>query len=131
MNVTCVGPSREQGQPRAAVILVVEDEVLVRLWVADELRDRGFTVLEAANADEARDILKTVLSVELVLTDRSMPGAMNGSGLVTWVKAQRPEVKTILASSQRGVDAVDAFLEKPFTAETLNHLIHVLLVDGT
>jgi two-component system, response regulator PdtaR len=129
MNMTCVGASRDQ--PRAAAILVVEDEVLVRLWVADELRDRGFTVLEAANADEARDILKSSSTVQLVLTDRSMPGAMNGSGLVAWVKAQRPEVKTILASSQRGVDAADAFLEKPFTAETLNHLVSVLLINGT
>ncbi|RYE54280.1 MAG: response regulator, partial [Hyphomicrobiales bacterium] len=59
-------------------VLVVEDEALVRIDIADQLSDAGFDVLEAANAAEAIDLLEKNPSIRLVFTDIDMPGSMDG-----------------------------------------------------
>src|SRR5262245_62435762 len=65
-------PSKNARRP--LTILVVEDEVLVRLMIADELRQAGFVVLEAVNADEAMVVLSGPEAVDLLFTDVRMPG---------------------------------------------------------
>jgi CheY-like chemotaxis protein len=60
--------------------LLVEDEVLIRMMLADELRGRGFNVLEAQNADEALTLLQSGVPVGLVLTDVQLPGSLDGIG---------------------------------------------------
>ena len=65
---------------RDPAILVVEDEVLIRISVSDFLRSEGFTVIEAGNAREALSVLRTHAHVALVLTDINMSGAMEGLG---------------------------------------------------
>lgn len=62
-------------KPERPTVLVVEDEVLIRLLIADELRNQGIHVLEASNADEALTILESELSIEVLFTDIRMPGA--------------------------------------------------------
>ena len=64
-------------------VLVVEDEVLVRLMMADELRGRGFAVMEAANVDEALAILESSSRVDLILTDVQVPGPHGWLGVGT------------------------------------------------
>ncbi len=71
----------QEARTDARRIRVVEDEVSVRLMMADELRSKGFAVVEAANVEEALAILESSTRVGLVLTDLQMPGAMDGLGL--------------------------------------------------
>ena len=81
-------------------ILIVEDEVLVRMPIAQYLRDCGYKVIEAANADEAITVLshkETV--VDVVFTDIEMPGALGGFGLAKWVREHRHGVDVILAGT--------------------------------
>src|SRR3984893_8424442 len=63
------------------VVLIVEDEHLVRVTSADLLAEAGFEVLEAANADEALRILEATPVVRVVFTDVEMPGSLDGLGL--------------------------------------------------
>jgi two-component system, response regulator PdtaR len=64
-----------------STILVVEDQIITRVAVAEELRDHGYKVIEAGTADEALGILRAAIPVDVVLTDLEMPGSLNGSGL--------------------------------------------------
>ncbi len=81
-------------------ILVVEDEVLIRLDVADFLRDNGFQVVEAANVAEALAVLSSAMRIALVFTDVQMPGSMDGLDLARWIRANRPDVPVIVTSGQ-------------------------------
>ena len=80
-------------------VLLVEDEVLIRLMVADELRGQGLQVLEASNADEAIAILESSLPVHLLFTDVRMPGPIDGIALAKLAQARFPQLKLIIASS--------------------------------
>ena len=82
------------------VVLVVEDEILIRVVIADYLRSCGYRVIEAASADEAIVILQhTELEVDVVFSDIEMPGSMDGFELSKWLRANRPGVDVILAGS--------------------------------
>jgi CheY-like chemotaxis protein len=64
------------------VILIVEDEALVRLSAVGMLEDAGFRMIEAVNGDEALELLEADSDVQLLFTDINMPGAINGLALV-------------------------------------------------
>ena len=107
---------------KAPIVLVVEDEALVRVVIADMLQENGFKVLEAANANEAIEIIeKTDLEIDLVFTDVRMPGRMDGFGLVKWIQNSRPTVPVIVASGDIGqandskrLELGDMFVLKPY-----------------
>jgi DNA-binding response OmpR family regulator len=127
--VSCASPLDEPA-PACATILLVEDEVLVRALVADRLRAQGYTVVEAANADEAVAVLGSV-RVGLVLTDIEMPGTLDGVGLARLVRTNHPEVKVILGSG-RAIDgrahaSADDFAAKPYDFDRLLRRIATLL----
>jgi CheY-like chemotaxis protein len=129
LNPAC----RIDGPPRSearTTILVVEDEALVRLMVADELRASGFTVVEAVNADEALQVLGSV-DVDLVFTDIRMQGEFDGIELAVIVQGRYPAVKIVLTSAHLGRDSVpakvDGFLDKPYAIADLVNLIKRLL----
>jgi CheY-like chemotaxis protein len=84
--------------PQAETILVVEDQVLIRLEVADYLRECGYRVLEAADASEAIAVMQTDRRIDLVFSDVQMPGPMDGFGLSQWVRTNQPVIKVILTS---------------------------------
>ena len=90
-------PSRDE-QQTSSIILVVEDEVLVRMMIADELRNAGYTVLEASNADEALEVLRHTSEVALVFTDLRMPGSMDGMKFAGFVRSEYPVLKIVLTS---------------------------------
>jgi CheY-like chemotaxis protein len=102
---------------------VVEDEVLVRLAVADYLRRCGYRVLEAGSGDEAPVILGTGEAVELVFSDVRMPGATDGFGLARWVREHRPGVDVILTSgmARKAEKAGDLCGHGPLLAKPYNH----------
>ena len=84
---------------QAATILVVEDEVVTRLVISEYLRECGYKVHEAANADEAIAVLGAPeILVDIVFSDVRMPGAMDGFGLAQWVRTNRPGIKVVLTS---------------------------------
>ncbi len=81
----------------APVVLIVEDDVLLRLTIAGSLRDAGFEVLEAANAAEAVQVLKCI-PVDALFSDIDMPGRMDGFALAQWVHQRELNVRIILTS---------------------------------
>jgi CheY-like chemotaxis protein len=71
-------------------ILVVEDEILIRMWLADELREAGYRVIETISADEALAVLRGGTYVDLTLTDVQMPGSMDGHALAHAIRSEFP-----------------------------------------
>lgn len=121
--------------PRAGdrpVILLVEDEVLVRMDMAWQLRSDGMAVIEATNADEAMAVLDSGAPIELMVTDVRMPGTIDGLGLSRLVRARFPQMKVVVVSgddltlSGNG-QVADAFVRKPHDAGDLTRLIRKLL----
>jgi DNA-binding response OmpR family regulator len=113
--------SGEQSAKAGETVLVVEDEVLLRLSIAAYLRDCGYQVIEAADAEEAMLVLKQPdLDIDVLLTDIEMPGAMDGFGLAQWTRANRPGLDVILAgTAPRAVNAAanlceDGPMPKPY-----------------
>lgn len=105
------------------VILVVEDEPLIRLFAAETLRDEGFTVYEAADAREALEVMEDHQEVEVVFTDIDMPG-MDGVALADEIHRRRPAVRCLLTSGRaRRVASNDAFLPKPYSPGRLGAAI--------
>jgi CheY-like chemotaxis protein len=86
----------EPGQTHT--VLIVEDEVLVRLVLAEQLRDCGYRVLEAGNAVEAIAVLEADIGVDVLFTDVQMPGPQDGFGLVRWTRQHRPHIEVIVTS---------------------------------
>jgi CheY-like chemotaxis protein len=132
-------PSREidpDMRPPVQTVLVVDDDVLIRLSIAGYLRECGFTVLEADGPVEAITILEAQVDVDLVFSDVQMPGEMDGFGLARWVRSHRPGVKVILTSGvAKASNAAaelcehDAFLEKPYHEQQVADHIHALLAS--
>lgn len=103
------------------VVLVVEDEPLVRMSAAEALRDEGFTVYEAADASEALEVMEDHHEVGVVFTDIDMPG-MNGLELADEIHRRRPAVRCLLTSGRR-LPANDPFLPKPYNLGRLGEAI--------
>ena len=103
-------------------IMVVEDEVLVRLWIAEELRSRALRVIEANNAEEALRVLQCVQGVDLVITGIRMPGVVDGVTFARFVKREYG-LPVILASAHYEAAlpgrVADAFFAKPYNADQL------------
>ncbi len=99
-------------------ILVVEDEVLVRLDIAGYLRSKDFTVLEAGNAHEAMQLLNADPNIDLVFSDVSMPGNLNGIELARWIRAERNRVRVLLTSGTANniqiASRENVVVEKPY-----------------
>ena len=118
------------GEPHRPVILLVEDEVLVRLTTAEILRDEGYDVLEAVDASEALAILATGHPLELVLTDIRMPGDMDGIELTSTIRTRRPYVPIVILSSHLADGTkheADRFLVKPYQTDQLLQTVNELV----
>lgn len=119
----------QNGPAEPPRVLVVEDEVLIRLATSDELRDAGFEVIEAANADEALRYLRS-LPVDAVLTDVRMPGSMDGLDLARLVRRDYPDVAVFIVSGHVGAEAPPpgvSMLGKPYDALAVGRLIRKAL----
>jgi two-component sensor histidine kinase/DNA-binding NarL/FixJ family response regulator len=81
-------------------VLVVEDEMMLRMRAVDIVEDAGFTPIEAVNADEALAILESRSDIELLFTDIQMPGSMDGLKLAHAVHERWPSIKIILVSGK-------------------------------
>jgi CheY-like chemotaxis protein len=116
-----------QGEPCA--VLVVEDDALIRLCVAECLRDLGYAVIEASNGDEALGVLASALPVAVVFSDVDMSGSTNGLQLALGLRRCHPETRVILTSAglldEPLRDALGGvpFISKPYQPEEVAKII--------
>jgi len=113
-------------------VLVVEDEVLVRMDIVQSLEDQGFVVLEASNADDAILLLDAHSEVRLMFTDIDMPGSMDGLKLAAAVRDRWPPVKIIVTSGHRqmsdsALPVVGRFFSKPYDSSRVIHTIREMI----
>jgi CheY-like chemotaxis protein len=117
----------------AATVLIVEDEMTVRMPLAEYLRDCGYNVLEAGDASEAIDMFNSD-HVDFVFSDVRMPGQMDGFDLARWLRQNHPDVPVLLASGWVGSGAIDSrapgevkVIEKPYSQAQVVRRIEGLL----
>jgi CheY-like chemotaxis protein len=107
-----------------AVILIVEDELILRMSAIDMVEDAGYTPVEAVDADGAVAILESRSDIALMMTDIQMPGSMDGLELAHAVHERWPSIKLIVVSGklmQSNIDlpAESRFFGKPLEAGEL------------
>jgi CheY-like chemotaxis protein len=117
-------------QPRA-VVLVVEDEPLLRMYAVSIVEDAGLEAIEASNADQAIAILERNANIRIIFTDIDMPGSMDGLKLAKAVRNRWPPVEIILTSGHVRVEHSDIpergrFFPKPYNADDITHALHQL-----
>jgi CheY-like chemotaxis protein len=123
-------------QAESPVLLVVEDDFLVRLTLVDALSDGGFEVLEAADAKEALTLVCDRDDISAMLTDINLPGGSDGFALARAARVIRPQLPVVYASGRYGGaedgQAVDGsrFLAKPFTPSLAAAVLHDMISDG-
>jgi CheY-like chemotaxis protein len=120
-----VGTTMTSGKP---VILVVEDEVLVRMVAIQAAEDSGFEALSAATADGAIKILESRSDIRVVFTDVNMPGSMNGLRLAHAVRGRWPPIELLVTSAIGQITAKDLpqrarFLPKPYGVALLSEAL--------
>ena len=102
----------------SSTILVVEDEPLLRLAVAEALRDEGFQVVEAGSGDEALTVVEGGTPINLVFADVRMPGKLDGIALMSRLRETHPDLKLAVASGYSpnwpSPNLVDVFIGKPY-----------------
>jgi CheY-like chemotaxis protein len=105
---------------KRVIILVVEDDFLLRMDAVQMIEEAGFDVLEAANADEAISILETRSDIKVIFTDINMPGSMDGLKLAHAVRGRWPPIKIIATSGHVEVKDEELpsggmFIPKPYS----------------
>lgn len=102
-----------------AVVLVVEDDALIRMGAVDLVLSAGYEALEARDADEAIRILESRSDIDLVFTDVQMPGTMDGIKLSHYIRERWPPVKIVVASGmaileESSLPEGSQFFSKPY-----------------
>ena len=111
------------------IVLVVEDEPLVRMMAVDVVEAAGFEAIEAGNADHAIRILELRKDIRIVFTDIDMPGSMDGIKLAAAVRNRWPPIEIILTSGfydvKKGeLPARSIFLRKPYNPNEVIATLH-------
>lgn len=117
-----------EGSPQA--VLLVEDDVLIRLALAAELRSGGLTVVEAACAAEALNIFESGMGIGAVFTDIFMPGELDGVGLARVIRNRFPIIPCILTSGNRlppNAPSDCLFVAKPYDPRHVLRLLNAAL----
>jgi CheY-like chemotaxis protein len=121
---------------KPAIILLVEDEALVRMLASEILTEEaGYRVIEAVNADEALTLLEARHDVRLIFTDVDMPGSLNGFTLARLMDMRWPEIGIIVTSGHTSPGVGDLpkgarFLPKPYRPSDLINLVQEVLGDA-
>jgi CheY-like chemotaxis protein len=132
------GEARGDGPaPVPETLLVVDAEVLVRMTISAYLRDCGYRVVEAANADEALAVLGQMeLSISAVLADLALPGSMDGFALARWIREHKVGLNVLLAgtparAAQRAADLCEQGpdLARPYEPQAVVDRIRRLLAE--
>ena len=129
--------SSESAGKAPPTVLVVADEVLVRMAVSDYLRECGYNVIETGDAQEAIKVMTSDAVVDIAFSDIAMPGSLDGFGLAQWIRRERPDIKVVLTSGiARSAKAAGELCEdgptlvKPYDHADLERRIRALLASG-
>lgn len=119
---------------KKAVILVVEDEALIRMNAIETLEDAGFATIEAGSAGDAMKILELRSDIRVVFTDINMPGTFDGMRLARLVRDRWPPIHLVVTSglilpAAEEIAAIGKFISKPYRLEHVIATIRELL-DG-
>jgi CheY-like chemotaxis protein len=122
----------ESGRP---VVLIVEDEFLLRMDAVDMIEAAGFEAVEAANADQAIEILEARSDITVIFTDIQMPGSMDGLKLARAVRGRWPPIKIVATSGHVHVSETDMpaggrFLPKPYSPAQVTGVLRELTGGG-
>ncbi|WP_206245149.1 response regulator [Novosphingobium terrae] len=114
------------------VVLVVEDEPILRMAAVEMVKDSGLTALEVPDAETALAVLKTRPDIRLVFTDVKMPGRIDGMRLAGLVHDRWPLIDVIVTSGELApgevpLPAGGVFIPKPYDHGKLVHLMHRLV----
>jgi len=112
---------------RAPTVLVVEDDVLLRLAASDHFRDAGLAAVEAANGEEAQSVLDAGVAIDLVFSDINMGDGIDGIALATWIAARYADIPVVITSglqnalneAQAECPQAKAFILKPYDYDAL------------
>jgi DNA-binding NtrC family response regulator len=112
----------------APLVLVVEDDDLLRLTSSLELEASGFQTIEARSADEALSILESTGKIDAIFTDISMPGSMSGLGLAQQVQRERPWIYVLITSgghlpAEATIPDQSDFVPKPYALQSIAELL--------
>lgn len=119
-----------------AVVLVVEDNAIIRMSAIELVQSAGYEVLEASDADEAIRILESRSDIDLVFTDVQMPGTMDGVKLSHYIRERWPPVKLLIASgnailAESALPHGSRFFSKPYDDHAITDAMARLLAsDG-
>jgi CheY-like chemotaxis protein len=121
----------EENSITRLVILVVEDETLIRWGAVKMAEEAGYEVLDAAGADEAIQILESRNDISLIFTDIHMPGSMDGLNLARAVRNRWPPIKIIVTSGREiptksDLPAGALFLPKPYSEVSIGTALREL-----
>ena len=122
-------------ESKRPVVLIVEDEFLLRMHAVDMIQAAGFEVVEAANADEAIEILESRPDITVIFTDIQMPGPMDGLKLARAVRGRWPPIKIIATSGHVHIGETDLpeggrFLPKPYSSGQVIDVLRELMSGG-
>jgi CheY-like chemotaxis protein len=110
-------------EPNPPIVLLVEDEALLRMVIGDELRDAGFEVIEATHGGEALEFLANGRSIDLLFTDIRMPGEASGWDVAEHARKLRPDIPVIYATgySEDPLRIVPGgrFFKKPYAMQAI------------
>jgi CheY-like chemotaxis protein len=114
-------------------ILVVVDDVLARMAVSGYLRECGYTVVEAGDAAQAREVLEADVTIDIAFADLAAPNSPESFALAQWIRRERPAIKVILTSglapTARAAGELcehGPMLEKPYHPAELERRIRAL-----
>jgi CheY-like chemotaxis protein len=118
------------------VVLIVEDEPLLRMLAVELVEEAGFVALEAADADEAVALLESRPDISLLFTDINMPGSMDGLKLAHAVRNRWPPIKILVVSGavapkKSDLPANCCFIGKPYEAEAMVAELRSLVASGS
>lgn len=115
------------------VVLVVEDDPLLRMMAVDLVEDAGFDAVEATGADEAIEIMESRTDIDVLFTDVDMPGCMNGVGLANWARAGNTPLGIVVTSghhnpSKESLPARSVFFPKPYDFQKVVDTLKLMTV---
>jgi CheY-like chemotaxis protein len=122
----------ESGRP---VVLIVENDLLLRMDAIDVIQAAGFEAVEAANADRAIEILEARSDIAVIFTDIQMPGSMDGLKLARAVRSRWPPIRIVATSGHIHISETDLpeggrFLAKPYSPVQVTGVLRELTGDG-
>ncbi len=122
----CDGMNSEQ----KSVVLVVESEAVIRMETARAIKDAGYAVLVAGNADEAMPVLEARDDICAVFTEIRVPGHLNGLDLGRVIAERWPLVRLIMTSGDRRWDSIPAdwcYIQKPYYGSQIINALRTLV----